>query len=158
MLRWFRRVGGTENWRTWSEVVQMVQVRVLCAPKFGALMRDTLRPDANRSSPRCIFSTVALDVFWQAQFVRGLARHRAAKRSLAQMRAGAGSICFFSLWLRRLSFRPHRLSASRGFILASFHPFICSNAAQCIAALQARSSGFVPVLWCCSGLYRVSGH
>lgn len=102
-------------------------MRVLCAPKFGALMRDTLRPDALPGSPvvprGCTRNLCSLahraasSLHSQPARLSLLLLVRCWFCGLARLRAGAWLICFFCLALGC----SHRLSASCGFRYSSFH-------------------------------------
>lgn len=92
--------------------VRCRRVRVLCAPKFGALMRDTLRPDALPASPvaprhGCGWPFVLVLV------VRLAALHSQPVRlcwvSCGLLLAAAGSLGCVRVRAVSVSFRLHRL-------------------------------------------------
>ena len=132
-------------------------MRVLCAPKFGALMRDTLRPDALPASPVAPRHGCGWP-FVLVRLVRLAALHLQPVRlcwvSCGLVLAAAGSLGCVRPCAVSVSFRSHRLRlcvllctlaslahvASAALIVshlvrlcwfAAGSFLVCSNASQC---------------------------
>ena len=126
----------------------MVQVRVLCAPKFGALMRDTLRPDAQRSSPVAPTARVRLmcsALCGLCSACAACARHRAV--ALGCVRVQARSVSFRSGCAGYLSAR----IACQPHVASSLHRSILSSVPMLRSVSQPYRHGQA-VLCLCSGV------